>query len=1220
MKEKFSLKDFFKKMGRGLKNAFMRFGAWWKRLFGKLSTRSLILIASSVALALIVLLTVLFIVLKGDKAPDTTTPDDTTDPSVTTTGTPGTSDTSPSRDEEFLVTPTEEIEVAVEGNTITLYVEKGTETVNFASMVTAKKEWTISDGERLIDNKILPVTKDGVDFVVSYDNYQTIYRVIIRYYEYFEITFEGLAGYSQTVRKSGRAVLPPDTPKKSGYRFDGWNFDFDTPVTADRDVAAKWVPNRYQITLDAAGGSVTPGKIEVVFGEVFTLPTPTREGYNFMGWYDGDRPVLSEPWTIPEDRTVTAHWDNCDYRITYDPAGGYVSQTIQGVSYGEPFTPPMPTRTGYTFLGWFVGDKPLDSSAYAYKHDSSCVARWVENQYTVLYITNGGEEIPSETLLFTEIGGAIPTRTGYTFGGWYYDAGLTETAVRVDKDGKVRLYAWWKEEALTSEFDFVLDTKGAVITGYRGARSLCVLPNYIGGLPVVAIGDSAFAGASALQHIVLPKTVTVLGEDAFAGCSSLAKFNPIENSENNRPINLDGFDSIGAGAFRGTAFTAVYLPEAMTKLPAHFFAGCTRLVYVNFGGVTEIGDGAFAGCTSLAEVLLPDPIVGLGEDVFRDCTALESLWLGKISVIGKGAFAGCTSLKAVILPASLSVIEDELFAGCSALASVRLLSRDNGTIVKIGARAFSGCKLEDVKLPKNLSELGEGAFENCTVLTQITLPAGIKAIEKDTFSGCQLLGSLTVEGKLLRIGEFAFRNCYLLSAFTFDEGLVGIGEGAFQNCLKLTEISLPNSVLSLGRDVFSGCMRIEKVTLSAGLIEIAAGAFEGCHSLQTLIWQDSVTAVGAKAFAGCSKLLLFSIPAALSYIGEEAFSGCYGIETLTLGKDLSFVGSAAFANCILLKSVIFQGSAERWKGAVASNAFEGCTSLGGNIEIQSKDADDLTGDLMVNPVTGSLWGIDNTLPLNNQRFAAVLSFRQGSVFWRNLVTLSEEGGALTAGYVWKFTVAGETFTITNAAVYPFADGGYVVLDVQEFVPLYNQLVRYAAALEIYGAAGKLLYSVDLGECAFNYVLPSLTEDPNREERDPLTGFTASNEEGNALDSLFDNDPNTRFFAPARNPIVISFENKVLLTSYSFLTASMQSAYPGAALTGWTLYGGEENEEGEIEWVSLSTVENAGLFESNWTEFNFDVEQGTAYRHYQLVFEGEGPFTLSDIVFYGKSAE
>ena len=241
-----------------------------------------------------------------------------------------------------------------------------------------------------------------------------------------QITGEVIGAYTVTFQSEGgsevasqiRANTPADQPAdptKEGYTFIGWyngesEWDFETPVTADLTLTAKWQINQYTITFDTAGGSEVPS-ITQDYGTAITPPAaPTRTGYTFAGW---DREI---PTTMPAgDMTITARWTVNQYTITLKPENGGQDIVIKQ-DYGTAITAPAnPTKTGYTFAGW---DKTIPTTMPA--GDMTITARWTVNQYTItLKPENGGQDIVIKQDYGTAITApANPTKTGYTFAGW----------------------------------------------------------------------------------------------------------------------------------------------------------------------------------------------------------------------------------------------------------------------------------------------------------------------------------------------------------------------------------------------------------------------------------------------------------------------------------------------------------------------------------------------------------------------------------------------------------------------------------------------------------------------------------------------------------------------------------------------------------------------------------------------------------------------------------
>lgn len=116
------------------------------------------------------------------------------------------------------------------------------------------------------------------------------------------------------------AALP--IPFKTGYTFAGWYenpefsgnpvTDIPTNSTENLNFYAKWTANTYTVTFDANGGSVSQTSAVTVAGKLTSLPTPTYDGYDFLGWYTqkdgGDKVTTDTVFTV--DSTIYAHWQN----------------------------------------------------------------------------------------------------------------------------------------------------------------------------------------------------------------------------------------------------------------------------------------------------------------------------------------------------------------------------------------------------------------------------------------------------------------------------------------------------------------------------------------------------------------------------------------------------------------------------------------------------------------------------------------------------------------------------------------------------------------------------------------------------------------------------------------------------------------------------------------------------------------------------------------------
>ena len=181
--------------------------------------------------------------------------------------------------------------------------------------------------------------------------------------------------YATQIVQTGEKAIEPDVPSRQGYQFTDWylddtKYDFNTAVTKDMTLTAKWTVNSYTITFDTDGGSAID-PITQDYGTAIIAPAdPTREGYTFMGW---DKAI---PATMPaEDMTITAKWSINQYTVTFDTDGGSAVAPITQ-DYGTQITAPAdPTREGYTFIGW---NKAIPTTMPA--GDMTIKAKWKDSE------------------------------------------------------------------------------------------------------------------------------------------------------------------------------------------------------------------------------------------------------------------------------------------------------------------------------------------------------------------------------------------------------------------------------------------------------------------------------------------------------------------------------------------------------------------------------------------------------------------------------------------------------------------------------------------------------------------------------------------------------------------------------------------------------------------------------------------------------------------------
>ena len=238
------------------------------------------------------------------------------------------------------------------------------------------------------------------------------------------------------VPKGGTLASLP-TPTRTGYTFEGWftavtggtEVTTSTPINANMTLYAQWTLITYTITYNLNSGvqaSNSPTSFNITSAAV-TLPTPTRAGYVFCGWYLNSAltgsPVTYIPTGSTDDKTYWAKWDQM-FTVTFDPQDGTVNPASGTTGCGRTLASlPTPIRTGYIFNGWFTattGGTQVTTST-VFDANSTIYAQW-SSPYTVMFDTNGGTVTPTTGTTGTD--GKLaslptPTRTDYIFKGWF---------------------------------------------------------------------------------------------------------------------------------------------------------------------------------------------------------------------------------------------------------------------------------------------------------------------------------------------------------------------------------------------------------------------------------------------------------------------------------------------------------------------------------------------------------------------------------------------------------------------------------------------------------------------------------------------------------------------------------------------------------------------------------------------------------------------------------
>ena len=261
-----------------------------------------------------------------------------------------------------------------------------------------------------------------------------------------------------------------ENPTKEGYTFDGWYLDgnYQTPITSTNDkydsltLYAKWEIINYTIKYELNGGTNNQANISqynIELGTI-TLYAPTKDGYNFIGWYLNNSLVKTiniDTFNENSSITLVAKFEAKEYKVTYINELGNQEES-KTIKYDEKLDLIDGEEiAGYEFAGWYLDNVKIESGVtFNYLNNITLIARYNIINYTITYELDGGTNSlsnPSTYNVENTITFANPTKTGYRFTGWTYnDSPITSTE---GLTGNITVKANW--EIINYDITYVLD-------------------------------------------------------------------------------------------------------------------------------------------------------------------------------------------------------------------------------------------------------------------------------------------------------------------------------------------------------------------------------------------------------------------------------------------------------------------------------------------------------------------------------------------------------------------------------------------------------------------------------------------------------------------------------------------------------------------------------------------------------------------------------------------
>ena len=427
---------------------------------------------------------------------------------------------------------------------------------------------------------------------------------------------------------------------------------------------------------------------------------------------------------------------------------------------------------------------------------------------------------------------------------------------------------------------------------------------------------------SSIQTIIIENGITHIGKYVFYECSKLKSVTI--------PI---GVLSIGESAFcECSNLTCVTMPDSVETIGDSAFSWCSSLTNVNLSKrLKTIGASAFYFCVSLSDIVIPDSVTSIGASAFYVCKNITDVVIpDNVTSIGSSAFRGCESLEKITLPfVGLSMDatgKDTVFGAIfgytsSSSASDVVLQRSSSSY----AYYYIPLSLRSVTLT-NCPSVPYGAFENCSMLTELTIPECVTRICDNALRGCTSILSITFNAKkCMTVGSPYFSDCTSLQNLVIGENVQLIPENFMYNCSSITEIVIPDSVTDIGKYAFYNCTSLVSVTISKSIASIRESVFYNCIGITNFVVPDNITDIGQNAFYNCSRLAQIKLSANLRHIGENAFFGTALYTDANNWTD----GVLYIDNSLITTDRILSGTYAVREGTVclADAALKGCGNL-----------------------------------------------------------------------------------------------------------------------------------------------------------------------------------------------------------------------------------------------------------------------------------------------------
>ena len=660
------------------------------------------------------------------------------------------------------------------------------------------------------------------------------------------------------------------------------------------------------------------------------------------------------------------------YTVTFDSDGGSEVKS-QEVSDGKKANEPdAPTKTGYTFGGWFVKTTEWNFLAYTVTENVTLKAKWIANEYTLKFNSNGGNEIADMTVTYDgDYTLPEPTKEHYVFLGWKEGETVYEQSGKWQKTSGATLTAEWdilrytitfenaevspmkvaynnstyrlpvptrenctflgwykdgvkfeggvllasditlsaKWQGITDTFEYTEENGEITLTKFKGGVTDVIIPANINGVAVTKLADGILRNNTEITSVTFDGSFENYDAKLFQGCTSLRSL-VISGVYDKQLFYLFG-DNVNDIP---ESFAEITFAENSNYVDGTIFKNEVAnhtVAYVIPDGTTEIKDSQFRDYDCMQAVSIPDSVTSIGYQAFNYCSGLKNIYITDLAAWCK--ISGLNNLM------QCGSFEKNLYLNGELVTNLTI---PHG-VASIGSYAFGGCSgLTSITIPDSVTSIGGGAFSGCNNI--IRKSKGICYVDKWVVGVVNTsLTTAEIKNTIKGIADNAFSGCSRLASVIIPDGVISIGNSAFYSCTELTNVIIGNGVTSIGNQAFKNCNRLTSVIIGAGVTNIGYYAFSNCSGLTSVTIPDSVTNIGYYAFSNCSGLTSVTIPDSVTSIGSYAFEHCSGVTSVIIGNGVTSIGSNVFNSCSGLTNVIIGNGVT----SIESYAFKYCSGL-----------------------------------------------------------------------------------------------------------------------------------------------------------------------------------------------------------------------------------------------------------------------------------------------------